>query len=179
MNRNNNPDDQSRYVAQVQSILRDLSYWLEGNPAVAVDGSYDNGTRQAVTEFQRRFGLPATGNVDGVTWRALHDIHRLYSNYYKICETLSVFPETLGYEMTFGERGVTVMIIQAILAEMSSVYNDLYSAQPTGIFDEETAKGVSSYQEIAGLPVTGRVDRYTWNRLAAEYNALLKNKYTE
>lgn len=42
-----------------------------------------------------------------------------------------------------------------------------------GIFDSATRQGLSNYQRIAGLPVTGTADRVTWERLYADYLASL------
>jgi hypothetical protein len=39
--------------------------------AVTVNGRFDSATRAAVVAFQRHLGLPATGAVDGRTWRDL------------------------------------------------------------------------------------------------------------
>lgn len=40
-----------------------------------------------------------------------------------------------------------------------------------GIFDSATENGVRAFQEIEGLPHTGRVDETTWNRLYERYLA--------
>lgn len=38
-----------------------------------------------------------------------------------------------------------------------------------GIYGEETAKAVRSFQQVNGLSVTGKVDFETWERLAEDY----------
>ena len=39
------------------------------------DGIYGEATQNAVREFQRIFGLPATGFVDYPTWYEIQDIY--------------------------------------------------------------------------------------------------------
>ena len=38
-----------------------------------------------------------------------------------------------------------------------------------GIFETRTRESLSAFQKSVGLPVTGRADRITWERLFAEY----------
>ncbi len=42
-----------------------------------------------------------------------------------------------------------------------------------GIFGPETTNAVRTFQQINGLPVTGTVDRASWERLVREYNTAL------
>ncbi len=50
-------------VSQAQQVLEDLQL-LEGG----VDGLYGSGTAASVQRFQESAGLPATGEIDAVTW---------------------------------------------------------------------------------------------------------------
>jgi peptidoglycan hydrolase-like protein with peptidoglycan-binding domain len=65
------------YVADLQRRLVQLGY-LPSN--FVVNGIYDPITQQAVREFQRVNGLPATGIVDQATWRALYDATSNFPN---------------------------------------------------------------------------------------------------
>ncbi len=62
------PPEPSADVMEVQRLLRQLGF-LPGN--FIISGIYDETTQNAVRQFQRVNGLPATGNVDEATWRAL------------------------------------------------------------------------------------------------------------
>ena len=61
-------------VMQLQKKLRSLSRFTD-DPAlsVAVDGAYDEGTRNAVKYFQSLYGIEETGVVDFVTWKTVDD----------------------------------------------------------------------------------------------------------
>ena len=43
-----------------------------------------------------------------------------------------------------------------------------------GVFDTATEESVRIYQELRGLPVTGRVNLETWNRVYSDYLAALE-----
>jgi len=53
-------------VYAVQGMLKSLGYY-----AGQIDGIYGPITENGVKEFQRRYGLPATGNVDGQTLQSI------------------------------------------------------------------------------------------------------------
>lgn len=44
---------------------------------------------------------------------------------------------------------------------------------PDGVFGRETAAAVRKFQQIYGLPVTGEVDRPTWDAIVRTYQALV------
>jgi hypothetical protein len=58
--------DSGRDVRELQARLRELD-WLFDGPT----GTYDDLTERAVRGFQRKRGLPQTGETDTVTWRRL------------------------------------------------------------------------------------------------------------
>ncbi|MFB8248197.1 L,D-transpeptidase family protein [Streptomyces sp. NPDC055952] len=58
--------DTGRDVRELQARLRQVAWLFEGPT-----GTYDERTRQAVSGFQGRRGLPRTGRTDTVTWQRL------------------------------------------------------------------------------------------------------------
>lgn len=59
-------------VITLQYLLDVISEYYPGIPAVAQDGIFGAGTKQAVTAFQSRMGLVADGIVGPATWNALY-----------------------------------------------------------------------------------------------------------
>ena len=47
------------------------------------------------------------------------------------------------------------------------------AAQLDGVFGPQTRAAVEAYQRMLGLPVTGAVDRATWNALVSTYRSVL------
>ena len=62
-------------VSQMQEQLNTIAEAYPALPTVTVDGIFGEGTQNAVREFQRIFGLPATGIVDYPTWYEIQEIY--------------------------------------------------------------------------------------------------------
>lgn len=65
--------------------------------------------------------------------------------------------------LQYGDSGESVKIVQEKLQLL-----DLYSGTITGMYNDNTTVGVSEFQNINDLPVTGEVDIRTWNLLLSE-----------
>lgn len=64
-----------------------------------------------------------------------------------------------------------VRTLQTMLRTISHVDHSIPFLRPTGEFDEATLEAVMRFQKCRGLPVTGVVDRQTWD---AVMNAFLR-----
>lgn len=62
-------------VRNLQTYLRGIAEYTGTIPVIAVTGSFDEATRDAVAALQAQNGLPASGNVGAATWNL---IRRLY-----------------------------------------------------------------------------------------------------
>ena len=162
-------------VMQLQKKLRSLSRFTD-DPAlsVAVDGAYDESTRNAVKYFQSLYGIEETGVVDFVTWKAVDDEYRYYSEVFGKSLSISPFPDNDAFSLSVGDRSDLVLIVQLMLNELRLFY-DLYGfIPPNGRYSSVTESAVREFQRAGGLEETGRVDRLTWNRLAEEYDIALR-----
>ncbi len=77
---------------------------------------------------------------------------------------------TYGYERNKKQE---VENLQTYLHLLSFHYPTVSSPPVDGIFGESTETSLSQFQELVGLPVTGRADRTTWEALYALYRATL------
>jgi peptidoglycan hydrolase-like protein with peptidoglycan-binding domain len=68
-----------------------------------------------------------------------------------------------------GERKNDIQEIQTYLRIISFENPDIPTIMPTGIYDSQTRNAVTKFQESAGLPVTGEIDKATWDEIVAEY----------
>ena len=67
-----------------------------------------------------------------------------------------------------GDEGLIISAIRYLLRELMIDYGGIFEDIPlAGTFDTVTEDAVKQFQRLHGLPVTGRVDRDTWNRLVA------------
>ena len=111
-----------------------------GATDLAVDGIFGTTTVAAVTAFQTSKGLPANGRVDGSTWLRL--LVRVQT----------------------GSIGEAVSVLQRQIKEKRNV-----PLVVTGVFDDATRGAVRTFQQHAGLLVTGVVDTTTWRYLITHF----------
>ncbi|MCM1023294.1 MAG: peptidoglycan-binding protein [Prevotella sp.] len=62
--------------------------------------------------------------------------------------------------------------IQKYLRTVAQANENIPVVIPTGVYDEKTAEAVRAFQKEYGLPVTGTVDRETWDLLFEVYLAV-------
>ena len=63
--------------------------------------------------------------------------------------------------------------IQEYLYAISFFNKNIIRIIPDGIYGRETAIAVKSFQKEYGLPITGEVDRNTWNSIVKVYKAYI------
>lgn len=160
---------------RLQAMLRALSRWTDDPTLnVAMSGQYDEGTRAAVTHFQRKYFLPPTGDVNFDTWDSISQLYRTYENIYGHTEGIYPFPTSPEFVVMPGERSNLVYVIQIMLNELGRNY-DSYGFLPlNGRYDIAMTRSIEEFQSAHGIKTSGVVDRITWNRMAEEYNALAR-----
>lgn len=161
-------------ITELQRYLRELHHNTRGEiPLVNPDGIYGTETRAAVEAFQKLHGLPVTGEADNTTW---NEIYREYTDAVdrrSPPRPISPFPEDDGYEISEGEYSDIVAIVQFMLRLLANAYDDIEGLPPEGVYNEATIKDIKAFQRSHRLPVTGIVDKATWNALAEAYNRLV------
>ena len=161
------PNNLSDAIRNLQTYLREISFYDSSIPRVPIDGLYDTDTRAAVLEFQRTRGLEANSNVDKETWDAIYEEYLALKKANTRERTQSFFPDhTPSYVARMGEKSSFVAIIQLMLRELSLDFDEIGGLAIDGIFGQETADAVSAFQRASLLDVTGEVDLETYNRLS-------------
>ena len=160
-------------VTNLQRYLRKLSDGKDGSDifSVPVDGVFGSRTEDAVSEYQRRRGFPVTGRADKATFDALFlEYLELTAAERRIThpDLFPAFPE--NYETELGESGAFISMLQFTLDELRHSYDSLPSFEVNGVYDGDTYLAVKEFQRIHFLPVTGRVNRRTWNEITTAYN---------
>lgn len=167
------------YIKQFQKYLYYLSLKNPYLPKIASDGIYGVQTSNAVAAYQRRNGLPVTGDADEVTWS------RVKSDYDEMIQAcspplpLAAFPGE-NYRITVGEKGDLVCIVQAVIRCLDAEYGFGDDVRITGCYSQTDADAVRSIQAAHGLPATGVIDVLTWNCMAKDYTAFCReSEYTK
>lgn len=161
---NGNREQRIRILQRMLRAVTDAS--LEEN------GQYDGATRSAVQQFQRSRGYPATGVTDRRTWE---ELSRLYAENEAYPEGICPFPER-DRQIVFGERSDLVMIVQMMLNELRYRYDSYGHIPLSGIFDGETREAARLFQRMNRLRDDGIIDVHTWNRMAEQYNDVLRRR---
>lgn len=149
---------------EIQHYLRDIAQVHPDIPRVSLSGLYDPGTQNAVAEFQKKFQIPITGKIDFNTWSAIIREHKNCIHCIKAPKNVSCFPNEMS-ELKIDDKGNLICILQIILMNYKRKYKNYADIQLTGVFDKQTEEAIKQFQKFSGLPVTGKVDRQTWNIL--------------
>ena len=151
-------------VRALQEMLRTVAR-LSGDMTLstAVDGTFD------------KYGLTENGEADLATWEKLREIYTLY-----LLENSPPDPIMPFYSGKMrvlpGERSHLVMILQIMLEALRVLYDGYGEISISGVYDGATGEAIRQFQKANLLSATGEVDLMTWNRLAAEYNYVAKDR---
>lgn len=168
------------YVTVLQVMLNRISQNYPAIPRIyPVDGVFGAQTEAAVKRFQSIFNLTPDGIVGQATWYKLVFLYVGVTNLSELVSEGQPFTQVqgpaAGVTLREGSTGIAVSALQyfiSIIAQFSSTISPL---QIDGIFGPKTRAAVQAAQTRFGLPVTGVVDRDTWQRLYDEYLGIARS----
>lgn len=155
-------------IRSLQTMLRVLSERDRSYPTVVPDGIYGQTTVNAVSVFQQNHGIPVTGITDQDTWDAIvaeYDIALIHVDEAQPLE-LILNPNEILHQ---GDDSPYIYVVQAVLTVLAEVYGSLPRPGASGILDNQTVDSLASFQALAGLPMTGELDKVTWKHLALHF----------
>lgn len=161
-------------VRMLQTYLRHLSYHDGSLPAVPIDGIFDSATRSALSEYQRTRALPVTGSADRETFDRLRDEYLESLAKRSPPMAVELFPRAPeNYSLGEGDCGFLADAVIYMLCELSTLYGFGDGIFESSTFDSAVADALRHFQSKNALEASGRVDRATWDALAAQHNYLL------
>ena len=161
-------DTSANAVRQIQELLRLIEIYNGGSVTVPVDGIYGEATAKAVRNFQKSNNLQITSAVDKQTYDMLYE--KALEAEFEMSEPLPIYIFQNGRSVKKGEKSDFVMFLQALLNELTVVYDDYEILATDGIFGDATEAAVKAFQEKNMLPDTGIVDKRTWNSIVENHN---------
>lgn len=155
-------------IRSLQTMLRVLSEYDDSYLPLVSDGIYGSETMAAVTNFQRKHGLPATGVTNQATWEAIVAEYEPALVSQGPSQLLEVLLNP-GQIIRRGERSPVLYIVQSMLLVMAEFYGSIGTPSLSGTLDGPTSDALSSFQHISGLPMSGHLNKMTWKHLALQY----------
>lgn len=171
--------DSSQEVEEKQIQLNRISRNYPAIPKIpSINGSFGESTQAAVRKFQEIFGLETDGIIGKATW---YKIALVYNAVKRLSEldseglTAEELPQLYVRELSIGDSGDFVYLVQYYLAVVSAFYNTVPNAIISGDYTENTAEAVRGLQQTYGLPQTGVIDFTTWRELYRAYRGIVEN----
>lgn len=168
--------DAGNDVSIIQTQLNAIARNYPAIPRIqAVNGIFDVATENAVRKFQEIFFLDVNGIVDQSTW---YKIKQYYVGVRRLAELTSlgvtVADVTVPYEseLSSGSSGIPVTTVQYYLNVIAYFNPNLNVFPIDGVFGPSTVNAVNAFQSFYGLPVTGVIDRETWDLIEEIYRQI-------
>lgn len=159
-------------VRSLQYMLNQLAVHNDTFTRLAVDGIFGERTLEAVMIFQREYHLPVNGVVDLDTWDAIREAYFRVELLYGDPPPLNVLPSGT-YTAAEGEESEPMLIVQAMFVSLTKVMSNFSPCKMNSCNDGDTPKNLREVQRLAGLPITGTLDRATWSYMVQLYQALV------
>lgn len=161
-------------VRSLQTMLRVLAKDDTSLPTVVPDGIYGVGTMQAVSTFQRKYGLPVTGITNQNTWDEIVKVYESALIRVNKAEPIEITLEP-GQILQKGDSSPYIYLLQAMLTQLSNNHPTIDQPGFNGVIDNATASSLIGFQKLAGLVPTGELDKITWKHLVNHYSASANN----
>lgn len=133
-------------IRTLQMALQELGFYT-----ITVDGKYGNGTKKAVSAFQTKNGLKATGAADVETLELMFEGTPRDSKGKAV--KINTLPPLNGQTVSSGKRGGAVIMLQDRLKELG-----YYSGKSDGVCGSSTVSAIKAFQKKMGLSQTGTAD---------------------
>ena len=165
-------------IRSLQTMLRVIQEDAGHTDSIVPDGIYGSGTMRAVSDFQRRHGLPVTGITDQATWDQVVVEYAPALVRVGAAQPLQLILNP-GQVIKRGQSHPYLYLIQSMLVAIAEAYGSVSAPQITGVLDLPTTESISSFQYLSQLPQTGEVDKITWKHLALQYPLAVNHNYTQ
>ena len=156
-------------VRVLHYVLLTIAYFDPDLPSLRLNSVFNDNTKAMVINFQKKYGLPATGVVDSDTWNELVTVYR--DTIHNIPEEYAQYGDEFfqGRLLALGMSGDDVRIIQKFLLKICQQTGNIPGVRVSGIFDDLMEISVMKIQSIFNQDTTGVIDPVTWYNIV-EYS---------
>ena len=148
-------------VQVLHYVLQVISYFDNDLPSLRVNGTFNDNTKTMVINFQKKYGLPTTGEVDADTWDKIIQVYVNTIN--NIPKEYAIYEDELfpGRILALGMTGDDVKTIQKFLLKICQKFKNIPGVRVSGIFDDIMEKSVMKIQSLYNLDTTGVIEPVT------------------
>ena len=164
-------------IRSLQTMLRVLAEDNKKYPPVVPDGIYGPTTMQAVSAFQRQNGLAVTGSTDQNTWEAIVAAYEDAIIRIDRAEPIEIIMDP-GQIFRLGDSNPYIFLLQSMLIQLSFDHQAIVEPIHNGTLDDHTAKSLRGFQQLAGLPITGELDKITWKHIIRQFSLSVHHQQT-
>ena len=154
-------------VRGLQSMLRNISYYVDDVLRVVPDGNFTEDTKNSVISFQKTYGLNPTGEVDNATWDKIRDVNNELNRIYVNPKLFAVFGKRIIINKD--DEIPELFVVQSMLYNVFLDFPNAPEVDITGVHDEKSVEAVVFVHNITGLEPTGVIDTLTYNNIADLY----------
>lgn len=156
-------------VQVLHYVLQVISYFDNDLPSLRVNGTFNDNTKAMVINFQKKYGLPTTGEVDADTWDKIIQVYVNTIN--NIPKEYAIYEDELfpGRILALGMTGDDVKTIQKFLLKICQKFKNIPGVRVSGIFDDIMERSVMKIQSLYNLDTTGVIEPVTWYNIV-EYS---------
>ena len=149
-------------VQVLHYVLSSIAFFDPDLPSLKLNSVYNDNTKTMVINFQNKYNLPATGEVDATTWNKIVEV---YEDIIKsIPEEYAQYSDEFfqGRILALGMTGDDVRIIQNFLLKICKKFGNIPGVRVSGIFDDIMERSVMKIQSLNNIEPTGVIDPVTW-----------------
>ena len=155
-------------IRSLQTMLRIVAEDDKRLPTVVPDGIYGPSTMNAITAFQRLYGLPITGITDQSTWERVVAVYEPALIRVDKAEPIEIIMEP-GEVFRLGTSNAYIYLLQSILIQLANDSPSISPPEHNGVLDDPTSEALAAFQLLSGLPPTGELDKITWKYLVKQF----------
>ncbi len=165
-------------IRQIQTMLREISFFDDRIERVIPDGIYGSQTESSVRSFQRNNNLYETGEVDNDTWdKIIEEYDRIYRENKR--NVLVQVIDELAVPIEVGDATLSLYVIQAMMKALSMELENLDEVIITGVYDAPTQRAAEKIMIISGLEPKAELDREFINSLSELYMTYITRNHVK
>lgn len=161
-------------VRSLQTMLRTIGHLAGDDAPPLPDGIFGSHTAGAVRAFQQSNHLPVTGIVDLLTWEKIRNEYQQALAEQQNARPIQII---LNQNQALQSERPYIYLAQSMLTFISEYNCDIPAPDFSGKVDAQTRKSVAAFQASCKIPVTGILDKQTWNALTDEFALYAQKEY--